>query len=108
MRASEGLRRKQNSRPYERLFCSLWSCGGSNPRPPHCQCGALPAELQPRFRHFFLPLAPERLPAARLLERAEALAALGFAASSSFDFSTAAFAFTGSAEGAEASGSTGE
>ena len=27
---------------------SSWSRGGSNPRPPHCQCGALPAELRPR------------------------------------------------------------
>ena len=52
-------------RPYYRVRCNFdslnllvaeegsnsfhwWSCGGSNPRPPHCQCGALPAELQPQ------------------------------------------------------------
>lgn len=25
-----------------------WSCGDSNSRHPHCKCGALPTELQPR------------------------------------------------------------
>lgn len=51
-------------KPYYRANCKLqtfalledegsnslhwWSCGGSNPRPPDCQSGALPAELQPR------------------------------------------------------------
>src|SRR5512140_2207085 len=25
-----------------------WSRGGSNPRPPHCERGALPAELRPQ------------------------------------------------------------
>ena len=27
-----------------------WSRGGSNPRPPACHAGALPAELRPRER----------------------------------------------------------
>ena len=30
-----------------------WTRSGSNRRPPHCQCGALPAELRARF--FVMP-----------------------------------------------------
>ena len=30
--------------------CGWWSRGGSNSRPPHCERGALPAELRPRNR----------------------------------------------------------
>ncbi len=32
----------------DRPRCRWWSWGDSNPRPPQCHCGALPAELQPQ------------------------------------------------------------
>src|SRR5690606_6857536 len=40
-------------------FGGWWSSGGSNPRPPQCHCGALPAELLPRTRGW--PEGPARL-----------------------------------------------
>src|SRR6185312_3655089 len=33
---------------FVKLFLRWWSVRGSNPRPPACKAGALPAELTPR------------------------------------------------------------
>ena len=38
----------QNLSAGSRYCQAWWSWGDSNPRPPQCDCGALPTELQPR------------------------------------------------------------
>ena len=40
--------KRTRSTRYHDRFPSSWSVRGSNPRPPACKAGALPAELTPR------------------------------------------------------------
>ena len=53
-RRSSGRERCSRGAPLSPRLRSMgkiwWSRRGSNPRPPHCERGALPAELLPRFR----------------------------------------------------------
>jgi hypothetical protein len=42
---------------FVKSFVLWWMVGGSNPRPPHCERGALPAELTTHNRYFGFELS---------------------------------------------------